>query len=159
MRCLPLIILAISLMVPAATVLAADTQAIAVIVPRNHSARLNVDELSLIFSRKKLYWSNGKKIHPVNLSSDHPLRRQFSRVVLKSLPEEQTEYWNGLYYHGTSPPHVVSSQEAMLRFVSETTGSIGYVNACMVNEQVRVLLWINDQGGISAIEPQLNCDR
>lgn len=151
------LVLAISLLMPL-PVPAAEPGVIAVIVSPGHSARLNADDLALIFSRKKLYWANGKKIHPVNLSSDNPLRRDFSQAMLGNMPEAQAEYWNGLYYHGISPPHVVNSQEAMLRFVAETRGAIGYVNACMVDSRVKALLWIDQAGEVLTIQPTLRCE-
>ncbi|MDZ4099516.1 MAG: hypothetical protein U1E13_12595, partial [Methylophilaceae bacterium] len=107
-----------------------ESGVIAVIVPTDFGIRnLASTELSLIFLRKKLYWSNGKRMRPANLPTQHILRKQFSQRLLGSLPEAQSEYWNELYFHGTSPPHVVSSQEAMLRYVAETTGAIGYIDA------------------------------
>jgi len=120
---------------------------LAVIVARNQAVRsLSISEASLIFWRKKLYWADGKRMLPLNLPTDHPLRRHFSQVVLGSLPETQTEYWNGLYFQGTSPPHVVASQEAMLRFVEETPGAIGYIDACKVDSRVKVVLWLDESG-------------
>lgn len=138
---------------------AASPDVLAVIVPPAYAGRaLESPELSLIFWRKKLYWKDGKRIQPVNLSSDNPLRRQFSREVLGSLPETQNEYWNILYYHGTSPPHVVHSQEAMLRFVAETPGAIGYVDACQADSRVKVIAWL-DENGLTVTKPDnLSCD-
>jgi hypothetical protein len=137
---------------------AADMNRLAVIVPHSQATRsFNGAELSLIYWRKKLYWAEGQRMQPVNFPTENPLRRQFSQVVLGGFPETQTEYWNVMYYHGISPPHVVASQEAMLRFVAETPGAIGYVDACKVDNRVKVLLWIGADG-ISATAPvKLEC--
>ena len=132
----------------------AESGTIAVIVSHNQAARtLSAADLSLIYWRKKLYWADGKRIQPINLPTDHPMRRQFSQQLLGSLPETQAEYWNGLYYHGTSPPHVVASQEAMLRFVAETPGAIGYIDGCKADSRVRVALWIAPDGTSSNAPP------
>ncbi len=40
---------------------------------------------------------------------------------------------------GISPPHVVASQEAVMRFVANTPGVIGYVAACKVDKRVKVI--------------------
>jgi hypothetical protein len=136
---------------------AAEPVVVAIIVPQTHAGGgIATTELSLIFLRKKLYWKNGQRIQPVNLSSDNPLRRVFSHEVLGSLPESQTEYWNIQYYHGISPPYVVDSQEAMLRFVAETEGAIGYVDACKADNRVKVIAWISESG-LSLSKPQLDC--
>lgn len=113
-------------------------------------------ELTQMFWRKKQYWQNGTRIHPVNLHAEHPLRILFSKVVLDSLPSEQADYWNGLYFHGTTPPYSVQSEEAVLRYVSSTKGAIGYVSLCSVDDRVKAVLWI-DQHTISISKPEFNC--
>jgi hypothetical protein len=136
----------------------ANAEVLAVIVPHIHSIQtLDVNELSLMFWRKKLYWADGKRIQTLNYSATNPLRLQFSLSVLKSTPETQTDYWNGLYFHGISPPHVVSSQEAMLRFVADTPGSIGYIDACKLDDRVKPLVWINADHNVLTTAPDLNC--
>lgn len=138
--------------------LSGDNEPIAVIVPRSMViSGITPVELSLIFWRKKLYWADGKRMHPLNLQTDSPLRRQFSQRILGSMPEAQTDYWNELYYQGNSPPHVVNSQEAMLRYVAESPGAIGYVHACKVDSRVKVILWIKADGGVSTTQPALDC--
>lgn len=116
-----------------------------------------VGELALIYKRKMLYWENGNRIYPVNLSLDSAWRRDFSLSVLKSLPDAQTQYWNNLYYHGISPPHVLLSEEAVLRFVSETKGAIGYVSACAADNRVKVIFWIDRSGVLSSVKPEFTC--
>lgn len=136
---------------------AAAAETLAVIVPQGYTAKpMEAAELSLIFWRKKLY-KDGRRLQPVNLPIDHSSRRLFSQQILGSLPETQTEYWNILYYHGTSPPHVVHSQEAMLRFVAETPGAIGYVEACRADSRVRVIAWLDENGLTTTRPDSLSC--
>lgn len=135
-----------------------ESGVIAVIVATDFEHRsLGNTELGLIFLRKKLYWPNGKRMRPANLPTQHLLRRQFSQHVLGSLPETQSEHWNELYFHGISPPHVVNSQEAMLRYVAETSGAIGYIDACLVDGRVRELAWIDSNGIQLDITPSIDC--
>lgn len=137
---------------------ASEGQALAVITsPEQTLKSLSKSELSLIFWRKKLFWPNHKRIRPVNFNSDHPARQAFSIRVLNSLPESQTDYWNGLYYHGVSPPHVVHSTEAMLRTVAETAGAIGYVDVCDVDARVKAVAWIDAEGHLSSEPVQADC--
>lgn len=110
------------------------------------------NELRLIYWRKQLYWPMGRRIKPVNLTAEHQLRLQFSQAVLGSLPKKQIDYWNGLYFDGIFPPHTVNSEEAILRYVSQTDGAIGYLNACKLDNRVKPIAWIvNNQ--ISMSEP------
>lgn len=137
--------------------LASDEVLAIIVSPEQSIKTVSKSELSLIFWRKKLYWPNHKRIRPINLSAEHPLRQSFSTRVLKSLPEHQTDYWNGLYYHGILPPHVVNSSEAMLRTVAETAGAIGYVSACEVDARVKVLAWLNVDGQVVFEAPNSLC--
>ncbi len=115
-----------------------------------------IQELSLIYWRKKIYWRDGVRVHPVNLQAQHPLRLYFSKVVLGSLPNEQADYWNGLYFHGITPPYSVQSEEAVIRYVAVTKGAIGYIDACKVDKRIKAVLWIADSK-ISSNKPTLNC--
>ncbi|MCB4809879.1 hypothetical protein LG204_00945 [Methylovorus menthalis] len=138
--------------------LAAPADTLAVVVPKTQSGKIgSLVDLSLIYWRKKLYWSEGVRMQPVNLPTDSPQRRQFSQRVLGSLPEAQAEYWNEVYYHGTTPPHVVSSQEAVLRYVADTPGGIGYVDACKVDARVKAVAWLLGDGSFTTSQPALNC--
>ncbi len=132
---------------------------IAVVVPaqeRTEELKLTPSSLKLIYLRKQLYWSNGQRIMPVNLHSEHLLRSYFSRAVLGNLPKQQIDYWNGLYFNGIQPPHIVNSEEAVIRLIADTQGAIGYINACNVDSRVKALLWIRDDN-ISKYPPPLNC--
>ncbi|MEK9825954.1 MAG: hypothetical protein VW548_04850 [Methylotenera sp.] len=137
-----------------------ETSPLAVVVSSNPQLgsvpQLTARELTQIYWRKKQYWQGGARIHPVNLHAEHPLRILFSKVVLDSLPSEQADYWNGLYFHGTTPPYSVQSEEAVLRYVSSTKGAIGYISACSLDERVKPLLWI-DQRTISSSKPEYHC--
>jgi ABC-type phosphate transport system substrate-binding protein len=137
--------------------LAEDSKSvIAIIVASNQ----NVDELkfasnqlSLIYWRKQLYWPKGLRIKPVNLSTEHPLRLHFSQTVLGSAPKAQIDYWNGQYFNGVLPPYSVNSEEAVLRYVTQTKGAIGYIDACRVDERVQAVFWIF-QNQISTHAPE-----
>jgi hypothetical protein len=139
---------------------AEETPPLAVIVSNNPQnavvQQLAPRELGQIFWRKKQYWQSGLRIHPVNLHAEHPLRIAFSKIVLGSIPSEQADYWNGLYFHGTKPPYSLQSEEAVLRYVSTTKGAIGYINICELDDRVKPLLWI-EQNSISASKPDYDC--
>ena len=150
--------LVIGLLMLSFTALAAD-EPIAVIVSPSHTKLLKKEDLSLIFKRKKLFWSDGSKIQPVNLPTSNPYRNSFSQAVLAASPEDLEEYWNDMYFHGISPPYVVLSEEAVMRFVIETPGAIGYVPFCSVNNRVAIALVITSNGRISEDTNSVSCSR
>lgn len=133
---------------------------IAVIVSSNQNVddlNFTPNQLSLIYWRKQLYWPKGLRIKPVNLSTEHPLRLQFSQAILGSSPKAQIDYWNGQYFNGVLPPYSVNSEEAVLRYVAQTKGAIGYVDACTNDERVNTILWINKNGAVLTSKPSLDC--
>lgn len=138
--------------------LAADSKVIAIVVANEQVGKsISMPELKLIYWRKKDYWANGRHIHPVNLPADNPLRMRFSNKVLGSLPSTQTDYWNEVYFHGVSPPYVVNSEEAVLRYVAETAGAIGYINVCNVDNRVKAIAWLNENGDLVSKSPEYRC--
>lgn len=158
MRCLFAILFAAMTLLPFPSVAAEEP--IAVIVPRAFAGREpGTQELALIFKRKKLAWDDGTRIQAVNLPSDHPARRVFSQRILKSTPEAQTQYWNAMYFQGVFPPHVVASPEAMLRYVADTAGAIGYVPGCKLDARVKSVLWLDAAGTVSETAPAFECPK
>ena len=83
--------------------------------------------LRRIFLLQQRFWSDGTAVRPVNLPAGTPLREAFSETVLGRPSRDLAFYWNERYFHGTRPPPVVASQEAVLLFVARTPGGIGYV--------------------------------
>lgn len=139
--------------------LATEGRVIAIIVPNGSNTKLTSSaELKLIYLRKKDYWANGKHIHAVNLPPEHPIRMQFSSKILGSLPSTQNDYWNGEYFHGVSPPYVVNSEEAVLRYVADTRGAIGYISACNIDSRVRAIAWLTENGELLNRPPELHCN-
>ena len=139
-----------------------NTPVIAVIVASNlntEELKLTPNDLSLIYWRKQLYWPKGQRIKPINLRSEHHLRQQFSQTILGSLPKAQIDYWNGQYFDGVLPPYTVNSEEAVIRYVAQTSGAIGYVQACLVDERVKAVIWLMPNGNVLSNKPTLNCTK
>ena len=115
-------------------------EAIAIVTqPSNEVSNLSLETLKLVYLRKLMLDSNGNRWLPLNLPSSHELRIAFSLALFKSLPDEQESFWNEQYYQGITPPHVLASEEAVLRFVAITPGAIGYVHQRNVDDRVKVL--------------------
>ncbi|WP_296927430.1 hypothetical protein [Thiohalocapsa sp.] len=101
--------------------------------------RLDRSQLRDIFLKRVVIDRSGTALVPLNMPPDHPLRAAFSEALLGKTPEALRRFWNERYFQGVSPPYVVRSQEAMLRFVTETPGALGYVVSCRADERVRVV--------------------
>ena len=90
--------------------------------------------------KRKMYWSNGAPVEPVDLSDDNSVRDAFSRAVLgKSTPAVRA-FWNQMIFAGRGvPPAERRSEVDVLQFVRSTPNSVGYVSATTKVDGVRVL--------------------
>jgi hypothetical protein len=102
---------------------------------------LSFDHLALrdVFLKRVVVDDRGVALVPLNLPAADPLRVAFTLALLGERPAFMQRYWNERYFHGVTPPYVVRSQEAMLRFVAETPGAVGYVAACKADGRVKVV--------------------
>lgn len=112
---------------------------------------INSRQLERIFRRKTRINKLGKRWVPVNLGIDNPLRIAFSQKLFNQHPEDMETFWNIQYFKGITPPYVVSSEEAVLRFVASTPGAIGYIKACHLDSRVRVLMKFTIQGNTNSL--------
>lgn len=120
---------------------------IAVVVSADRAAEsLDLDDVELIFKRKRQFWGDGQRIQPVNLPPEHPLRQRFTRSVLHLSPELQQDYWNEQYFQGVRPPHMLRSEDAVVRFLLETAGAIGYLPYCGLDPRLHAVLLIAANG-------------
>ncbi len=102
-------------------------------------------EVKLIYLKKK-FFIKGTKVVPVNLHPFNPLRKKFNRYILNMDEEQLSLYWNEMYFNGIDPPIVLSSQRAIVEFVSKVKGAIGYISPRYVNNKVKILLRVKING-------------
>ena len=112
---------------------------------------INSRQLERVFRRKTLINQQGEGWIPINLGIENPLRLAFSKRLFKQPPVEMEAFWNVQYFKGISPPYVVSSEEAVLRFVTSTPGAIGYINPCHLDSRVRVLMKLTIDKSIQSL--------
>ncbi len=130
------------------------------IVPANQpKVTIGKSELAAIYRRRKFYWEDGTKIQPVNLPANSAARRIFSLAILGYTPAELEQYWNDRYFHGVLPPYVLTSEEAVLRFVSQTPGAIGYVPYCAADKRVAIVLVISANSRVTEWTAESACPR
>ena len=101
---------------------------------------LSARKLRRIYQRKVLIGPLGIDWFPVNLPVDHPLRQSVSQRLFKQRPEDMVAYWKQKYFHGILPPYVLQSQEAVIRYVSQLPGAIGYILPCKRDDRIKVIL-------------------
>ena len=111
-----------------------------VINPEANQEEVSVNVLRAIFSMRLKTWPNGKLIKVFVLPDDHPLHHDFAKEKLSVFPYQLRSTWDRLVFSGTGQaPTTVSSHEEMLNKIMNTPGSIGYLEAPFLNDEIHVL--------------------
>lgn len=101
---------------------------------------ISLKQLADIYALKKKYWSNKILIVPINREAGSDERDNFSERVFKMPTLELSEYWNKLRFEGKQPPLIQISDPAVIAFVRNMPGAIGYINDDQQPAGVKVLL-------------------
>ncbi len=118
---------------------AADAPFIVVAHPGSAVSTIDRAELDRIYRRVRRYWPDGTRILPVNAPFDSDLRKDFSRLVLRSGIDQLIAFWNRQYFQGILPPPILRSDAAVLAYVGQTPGAIGYVRSSALDPAAHVL--------------------
>ena len=109
-----------------------------------HPARavtLTKTDVRAIYLKRRLLWSDGQPIIPINREAGSEARELFSERVFGQDSRRLAAYWNQRYFEaGEFPPATLASEEAVVRFVSENRNAVGYVTAAEIADSVVVLL-------------------
>jgi len=100
---------------------------------------LKSSEVQRIFLLKTTVWKNGTPIVPVNREAASQERLRFSSVVLGVSIRSLSNYWNRMHFKGFMPPVVQESNAAMIAFVRNVPGAIGYITTDNIPEGVILL--------------------
>jgi ABC-type phosphate transport system substrate-binding protein len=122
--------------------LAVQPQLAIIIAPKGPQLTLDRNTLRNVYLKKIFVDQEGRKLNPVNLPTSSPLRDAFVRSIIQMPDTQLQDYWEREYFQGVSPPYVLGSQDAVVRFVAVTPGAIGYVALCHVDATVHVALLI-----------------
>lgn len=96
----------------------------------NPQTSITPAQLTQTFFKRVTRWSTGEPIRPVDLEPGSPTRTAFSDHVLKRSVSAVRLYWQQRIFSGRElPPPELDSDAAVLQFVQNSPGSIGYVSA------------------------------
>jgi hypothetical protein len=121
----------------------ADEQVAIIVSSQMTGVELDETTLRAIYLKKVFLDSAGESLIPVNLPPDNPLRQAFAQSVIHLGELQLRNYWNRRYFQGVSPPYVLGSQKAVIRFIASTPGAVGYVSPCFVDSSVQTVLLMN----------------
>lgn len=93
-----------------------------------------------IFGVRVRKWSDGSPITVFVLPDNDPLHERFSKSQLNIFPHQLRRAWDRQVYSGTGQaPTEVANEEEMVRQLSETPGSIGYLSEDRVVPELKTL--------------------
>jgi ABC-type phosphate transport system substrate-binding protein len=114
-----------------ALAIAGDAAQFCVIVdPESSTAGITREMLADAFLKATTRWPNGETIRPIDQRPDSPTRKAFSDGILKRSVLAVRSYWQQRIFSGRAvPPPEFESDEAVVRYVSEHRGAVGYVSS------------------------------
>jgi ABC-type phosphate transport system substrate-binding protein len=108
----------------------------------NVAAPLPIGQIAAIYLLRVTTWPDGSHIVPVNREATSRIREEFTSRVLQEDNADLTTYWNEMHFMGKLPPVVQESQEAMIAFIRNVPGSLGYFSGSVAPPDVKVLAYV-----------------
>ena len=108
---------------------AAQTPPFVIIVHTSNTlTAVSQNDLSSIFLKRKVLWTDGTRIAPVDLGKLSPVREQFSKKVHHRSTASVSIYWQQQIFSGKdTPPPEKASDADIVAFVRANPGAVGYV--------------------------------
>jgi ABC-type phosphate transport system substrate-binding protein len=121
--------------------LAAEGSELRIIVdPSNPTVTATREAIADAFLKTSTRWPDGETIRPVDQRTDSPARKAFSAIVLKRSIAAIRSYWQQRIFSGRGvPPLELDSDDAVVRYVSEHRGAVGYVSASAQTGNTKVV--------------------
>lgn len=110
---------------------AADAAELRVVVhPSNAARSASPSFLADAFLKKVTRWPSGETIRPLDQVPSNPVRRLFSRSILKRTVTAVRSYWQQRIFSGRDvPPPELDSDAAVIEYVERNPGAVGYVSS------------------------------
>lgn len=101
-----------------------------IVHPDNPVTEVDTAFLRAAYLKKRLTWSHGPGLQPLDLSARFPIRATFTSRVLRKTGHQLRAYWNQQIFSGkgTPPPQVDTVHDAV-DFVLARRGAIAYLPA------------------------------
>jgi ABC-type phosphate transport system substrate-binding protein len=112
--------------------------------PSAFSERTIENTVKNLYLGKTVQLDNGVRVEVVDLPNGSPVREEFYQKVIGKDTTQIRAYWAKRIFTGKgSPPETRLDEQAVVRWVKEAPGRIGYVSAEAVDGTVRVLMRTN----------------
>jgi len=93
-----------------------------------------------IYLGRRNQFPNGEPVLPIDQREDAPAHREFYSEYLDRSAAQIKAHWSKLIFTGRGqPPRTVADDSAVADFVAEHPNAIGYIDAELVNDRLRVV--------------------
>lgn len=101
-----------------------------IVHPSNPVSELDKSSLARIFQKRLTRWpETGVGIRPVDQVSEAPVRHRFTEGVLGRSVGAMRNFWQQMIFSGRDvPPPELDGDDAVVRYVLENPGAIGYIS-------------------------------
>jgi hypothetical protein len=111
-----------------------------VVHPRNPTTAVERQFLANCFLKEVTRWGDGEALRPVDLKPGNSVRKRFSETVLKRSVTAVKSFWQQRIFSGRGvPPPELESDDAVVAYVKEHRGGVGYVSPAADVSMVKVL--------------------
>jgi ABC-type phosphate transport system substrate-binding protein len=88
----------------------------------------STSQVADLFLAKRVTWTNGNAVTPVDQMPEAQVREEFSVAVLGRPLQAVQAYWRAkVYREDVTPPQELGSDQAVIDFVKTHPNAIGYV--------------------------------
>ncbi|RZJ13147.1 MAG: phosphate ABC transporter substrate-binding protein [Rubrivivax sp.] len=109
------------------------------VVNSANTADISDEAAAKIFLRQVKTFPDGSPATPVN-QKESPVTEAFRTQVLKKNASQLKAYWaQQVFTGGGKPPSELDGDDAVLKYVAETPGGVGYVESGKTRSGVRVI--------------------
>ncbi len=106
----------------------AETAFQLIVNPENKLGSESRQVIANMFLKRVVTWSSGETVKPADQRPTSNVRRAFSKSVLKRSVAAVRSYWQQRIFSGRDvPPPELESDAAVVKYVLEHPGAIGYV--------------------------------
>ncbi|HEY5957416.1 MAG TPA: hypothetical protein VIV60_12710 [Polyangiaceae bacterium] len=112
-----------------------------IVDPDNRTTSVRRQFLAQAFLKNISRWDDGNPIRPVDQRADTSVRRRFSETVLERSVEAVKSYWQQRIFSGRGvPPPELESDEAVVRYVLQHPGALGYVSRATALGRTKIVI-------------------
>lgn len=138
---------ALILAISATATLTAGAEEVAVVVNlKNSIEKMTPEQVSDIFLGRHRTFPSGDPVLVLERERNSPLRKKFFQSLNGMSLRRLNAYWARLQFSGeVQPPPTLGNSRDILQAVRKNPNAIGYVDAAIVDDSVRVVLILKDR--------------